>query len=77
MVLQEACLVLIAGLLGGLILALAVGRAGSFLLFGLQPYDPPTLATAGIVLALVVIAASCLPAWRAANVDPVSALRQQ
>jgi len=54
-----------------------VGRAGSFLLFGLQPYDPPTLAIAGITLALVVIAASCLPAWRAANVDPVSALRQQ
>ena len=66
------------GLVGtalGLLLSLAVGRALSGVLYGALPFEPgPLLATAGLLVA-VVLAASILPARRAAAVDPIAALR--
>jgi len=68
------------GLLGtavGLLLSLAVGRALQGVLYGVEAGEPaPLLATAGLLLA-VVLAASLLPALRAADVDPVTALRAE
>ncbi len=68
------------GLLGaalGLLLALAVGRALQGVLYGVEPGEPgPLLAIAGLLLA-VVLAASLLPARRAAAVDPIAALRAE
>jgi predicted permease len=66
-----------AGLLLGLFAAAGVARLLSGLLFGINPFDPMTyLAIAGILLG--VAAASCwLPARRAANTDPVVALRAE
>jgi putative ABC transport system permease protein len=76
MILRETAVVLAAGLGAGTLLTLAVGRAAATLLFGLEPYDPLTLLIAGISLAILAGAASYLPAWRAASVNPVIALRQ-
>jgi putative ABC transport system permease protein len=76
MILRETAVVLAAGLGAGTLLTLAVGRAAATLLFGLEPYDPLTLLIAGISLAVLAGAASYLPAWRAASVNPVIALRQ-
>jgi putative ABC transport system permease protein len=45
------------------------------LLFGVRPFDPITFAGVTITLAIVGLVASMLPAWRAARVDPVRALR--
>ena len=68
------------GLLGaalGLLLSLAVGRALQGILYGVEPGEPgPLLATAGLLVA-VVLAASVLPARRAADVDPIAALRAE
>ena len=68
------------GLLGvalGLLLSLAVGRALQAILYGVEPGEPgPLLATAGLLVA-VVLAASFLPARRAADVDPIAALRAE
>jgi len=75
LVLREAVIVLAAGLGTGTLLALATGRAAGALLFGLEWYDPLTLAAAGGALAAVAAAASYLPAWRAASVNPAIALR--
>jgi putative ABC transport system permease protein len=47
------------------------------LLYEVQPSDPTTLMLVGVVLAFVAIAASYLPARRAAAVDPVTALRAE
>ena len=45
-------------------------------LYGVKPTDPTTMVMSAAVLALVAVAAAMLPAWRAARLDPVSALRE-
>lgn len=57
--------------------SLALGRVVASLLFGVKPNDPVILAVAAALLALLAIAASLVPGWRAARVDPVAALRSE
>jgi putative ABC transport system permease protein len=61
----------------GMIGALVVTRALQGLLFQVTPYDPITLAGVAVLLAAVAIAASWLPARRAARIDPMEALRAE
>ena len=56
---------------------LILARALSSLLFGVPPWDPVALASAAALLALATLAASYLPARRAARVDPVSILASE
>ena len=77
MMLREAGIFLGVGVGIGTVLALAAGKAAASLLFNLRPYDPPTLAVAIGALALVGLAASLVPALRAARMDPVTALRDE
>jgi ABC-type antimicrobial peptide transport system permease subunit len=77
LVLREAGVLLASGLVIGIGLALAVGRAASSMLFGLKPGDPVTIAASAVGLAVVAIAASTLPAMRAARVEPMVALREE
>jgi putative ABC transport system permease protein len=76
-VLREAALLLAVGLAIGSALAIVVARTASSLLFGLQPSDPSTIGAAITFLAAVAIAASFFPAWRAARLDPMNALREE
>jgi ABC-type antimicrobial peptide transport system permease subunit len=57
--------------------AAAVTRSMSSLLFGVTPVDAPTFAAAAGVLVLAALAASYIPARRAAAVDPVETLKGQ
>ncbi len=75
MILREAGMLLGVGLLLGTGLSLLATRATRALLFGLEPHDPLTLALAAVLLAAVAVAASYLPARRAARLDPMAALR--
>jgi ABC-type antimicrobial peptide transport system permease subunit len=77
LILREAILLLVIGLVVGTALAMAAARTASSMLFGLKPYDPATLAFAVSALALVALAASYIPARRAAGVDPMVALREE
>jgi ABC-type antimicrobial peptide transport system permease subunit len=77
LVLSEAATLLAIGLAMGTALALAAGTAARSMLFGLRPYDPLTLAMAVALLAAVTVLASYLPALRAANLDPMVALRDE
>src|SRR5579859_2068252 len=77
LVLGEAATLLGIGLAVGTALALAAGTAARSMLFGLQPYDPVTLAMAVALLAAVTLVASYLPALRAAKLDPMVALRDE
>ena len=75
LVLYQVLALITAGLLGGLMLSLLSVRAIGSLLFGLSPYDPATMLGAATVLIIVAVAAGLKPAWRAAHVDPMEALR--
>jgi len=77
LVIKEAGLLLGAGLIIGTALALATARTASSLLFGLRPTDPSSIVFAIALLALVALAASLLPALRAARVEPMIALREE
>jgi ABC-type antimicrobial peptide transport system permease subunit len=67
----------LVGVAAGVAGALAVTRFLSGLLYGVTPADPPTFAAASLVLMLVVLIASYLPARRAANIDPMVTLRHE
>ena len=68
------CATAVATVLGTLA-ALGLGRLVASLLYGISERDPVVLAASALVLCLVGVAASLVPAWRAARVDPVTALR--
>jgi ABC-type antimicrobial peptide transport system permease subunit len=56
--------------------ALAAHAARS-LLFGLQPTDPATIASAVALLAAIGFAAAYVPARRASNLDPLAVIRNE
>jgi putative ABC transport system permease protein len=65
------------GVVIGLVGAVALGRAMSSLLFGIEPLDPLAYVTAiGVILATGALA-TYLPARRAATIDPVETLRAE
>ena len=77
LVMREAALLLVVGLVIGTGLSLASTRAAAALLFGLKAHDPLTLGLAAASLAVVAAAASYLPAFRAARIHPTEALREE
>ncbi|MGO4882296.1 MAG: ABC transporter permease [Bryobacteraceae bacterium] len=77
LVLREAALLLSIGLILGTALAVWAGQAAASLLYGMTPRDPLTLGGAVALLACVALAASYGPAWRAAQLQPMDALRDE
>ena len=66
-----------AGTVIGLVLAAASGRLISTMLFGVQPLDFVTFALVVVVLGLAAAISIAGPAWRAARIDPATALRSK
>jgi predicted permease len=66
-----------AGVVLGLAGAFALTRVLQKMLFGVSASDTLTFAGAAVVLGAVAIVASLIPAWRAARIDPVTALRRE
>ena len=76
-VLRQSMIVVLLGSAVGIPAAMMLSRPLSGLLYGVTPSDPAVLAGAVGCLFLVALAAAALPAWRAASVDPLTALRHQ
>jgi putative ABC transport system permease protein len=71
-----------AGLAGigvgiGLILSGMMAPLISSLLYGVRPLDPEVFVAVPVILMVVVLVASYIPAWRAARVSPIVALRRE
>ncbi len=77
MVLRESVLLSTAAIAIGVTVSLLVTRFMKSMLFGIAPSDPPVLVVATLLLLFVAIAASWLPARRAARVQPMEALRRE
>jgi putative ABC transport system permease protein len=75
LVLTESLMLAAAGAVVGLAGALAMGRLAGALLFGISPYDPWTVMSTVTLLAVIVLAATWLPARRACLVDPATTMR--
>ena len=75
MMLRAAMSPVAIGLLIGLPISLAVGRAIASSLYGVESYDPFIFCTAFVVLIISSVVAAVIPARRAASIDPVRALR--
>lgn len=65
------------GILVGLGGAIGLARFIQSMLFATDPIDPLTLAGVSVLFAAVALMACIVPAWRAARVDPMAALRQE
>jgi predicted permease len=77
MILGQAAWILLAGVVGGLAAALALGRIVRSMLYGVTASDPITFSSAALLLLLVGLGASWIPAWRASGIQPVEALRHE
>jgi ABC-type antimicrobial peptide transport system permease subunit len=75
LIVRQGLTLVAIGLVIGLAGALVATQSMKSVLFGVQPFDPLTFASVAAALAAIGAIASLLPAWRAARVDPVRALR--
>jgi predicted permease len=77
MILREILGMLAVGLCVGLIAAYGIGRVVESLLFGVKASDPIVFVIAAALLVAVALLAGWLPSRKAANVDPMVALRYE
>jgi ABC-type antimicrobial peptide transport system permease subunit len=77
LVLGEAARMAAFGVIIGVVASLAISRLLTSLLFGISATDPLTFIGVAVLLSLVALAASFIPAYRATRVDPVTALRYE
>ena len=76
-VLRRALVLMAIGVAIGTAGALALTRVMAGLLYEVRPTDAATFAGAAVLLAVLAVAASLIPAWRATRVDPLIALRAE
>ncbi len=77
LILKEAGLLTVLGVVAGLGCAIGAAAFMGKLLFGVRSWDIPTLASVAMLLGISALVASFVPARRAASVNPVEALRAE
>jgi putative ABC transport system permease protein len=75
LVFKSAAKLALAGCALGLLGAVAASRLLQTLVFGVSPFDPLVLTLAAVLVLMLAMAASLLPASRAASIDPMKSLR--
>jgi putative ABC transport system permease protein len=77
MILGDGMRAVVPGIAAGVVGALLLSRLMAGLLYGIAPTDPATFTGVVVVLVLVTLVASLVPARRATKVDPMVAIRAQ
>jgi putative ABC transport system permease protein len=77
LILGQGLLLALAGLGFGLVASIAGTRLLTSMLFQVQPNDPLVYLAVAVLLGVVALAASYIPARRAARIDPLTAIRQE
>jgi predicted permease len=77
MVLRQVGIMTIVGGIVGLVAAVWLGSTAQALLFEMKGYDPLVLVVSAVILTLVALGAGFFPAHRAAQVEPMQALRYE
>jgi ABC-type antimicrobial peptide transport system permease subunit len=77
MILRESGALAIAGIAVGAAGALGMSRLVKSMLYGIQPNDPAAVTASVLLMLAVALAASWIPARRAAGVQPMEALRHE
>ncbi len=77
LVISQGAAMALLGIVVGVLLALGLTRLIGGQLYGVTPYDPLTYCSVGLVLMVVALASCYIPARRAAQVDPLVALRYE
>jgi putative ABC transport system permease protein len=75
LVLGQAVRLVGAGLIGGIVIALATTRLMTTLLYGITATDPATFVSICFIIGAIALIASYVPANRATKVDPLVAIR--
>jgi predicted permease len=77
LILGQGMVLTTAGLALGLAAAVAGTRLMESMLFQVRPNDPLVYLAVSVLLGIVTIVASCVPAWRASRIDPLTAIRRE
>jgi predicted permease len=77
MIVRRGLTLALIGLGAGLVISAMMTRLLSGMLYGIRPSDPVTFVAVTAILLLVSLAASSVPASRAARLDPMETLREQ
>jgi putative ABC transport system permease protein len=75
MVVRQGLALAAVGVVLGAILSLASTRLLATMMFGITPHDPVTFVAVALLLTIVAVCASLIPARRATRIDPLAALR--
>src|SRR5581483_9777917 len=75
LILNDAAVMIAAGVAIALPCVAALGKLVQSQLFGVTATDPATVAVAALILAAGTLTAAFIPAWRASKVSPTEALR--